>query len=324
MALKVSLGTVVIFGGSGFIGTYYAKKLISDGFFVYVIDLVPPRFLDENMIFINQDVRTLNDFDLDADVSHIYNFAAIHTTPGHPTHDYYDTNIAGAISVCEYAELHNINEIVFASSISVYGVGEDAKDEYSALTPNSAYGFSKMLAEKIHVSWNKRCKSSKLTIVRPAVVFGPGEGGNFTRLAAMMSKGFFVYPGRKDTIKACIYIEDLVFAIELARQTDNSYELFNGAYPEQYTLENIVDCFKNNYFPNLKLFTLPKYLVLLIANILHFFNFLNFGIHPDRVLKLIISTNISPQWLIRHNVQLPGNLRSALKRWSKESDGRFD
>ncbi|SQD79776.1 NAD-dependent epimerase/dehydratase family protein [Moritella yayanosii] len=318
------MATIIIFGGSGFIGTHLSHKLISDDYNVIIIDLNKPRFSHEQLTYIKCDVRDLSKLDINVPIERIYNFAAVHTTPGHPTHEYYDTNIAGASSVCELAEKHDVNEIIFTSSISVYGPDEEQKDENTELTPNSAYGYSKMLAEKIHKSWYKSRDNRKLTIVRPAVVFGPGEGGNFTRLATMMGKGIFIYPGRKNTIKACIYVEDLISAIESARYTDNSFELFNGAYPERYTLENIIECFKKNHFPNVKLFMVPKQVVLCAASLFKIVNFLNIGIHPDRVMKLIRSTNIYPSWIVENEIQLPGDLESALQRWSDSTNGRFD
>ncbi len=37
-----------------------------------------------------------------------------------------------------------------------------------------------------------------------------GENGNFTRLYWAIRGHKFAYPGRKDTIKACIYVKELV------------------------------------------------------------------------------------------------------------------
>ena len=48
-------------------------------------------------------------------------------------------------------------------------------------TPNTAYGIAKLVAEKIHEKWqNGDAAHRQLTIVRPGVVFGKGENGNFT------------------------------------------------------------------------------------------------------------------------------------------------
>lgn len=318
------MNNIVVFGGSGFIGTHLSKQIISQGDNVVVVDIVPPRFDHERLEYINGDVRDLSNLTLKQPISRIYNFAAVHTTPGHPTHEYYETNISGANQVCKFAEDNQVDEIIFTSSISVYGPDEEQKDEHTELTPNSAYGYSKMLAEQIHRAWLERDSERSLTVIRPAVVFGPGEGGNFTRLATMLRKGFFVYPGRKDTIKACIYIEDLLFLIHEARTSDRRFELLNGAYPERYTLEDIINEFTKNHFSDVKLYTVPKFIVLTAAKIFQVFNVFNVGIHPDRVMKLIRSTNIYPSWLDERGISIPGNIESALKRWSDETDGKFN
>lgn len=65
-------------------------------------------------------------------------------------------------------------------------------------TPNTAYGISKLVAEKIHEKWqNGNATHRQLTIVRPGVVFGKGENGNFTRLYWAICGHKFAYPGKK-------------------------------------------------------------------------------------------------------------------------------
>ena len=140
----------------------------------------------------------------------IFNFAAVHRTPGHPDHAYFETNIRGAENVCAFAEKWGIKNIVFTSSIAPYGAAEELKEETTLPTPNTPYGISKLVAEKIHLGWKASSSDHKLTIVRPGVVFGKGENGNFTRLYWAIRGHKFAYPGRKDTIKACIYVKELV------------------------------------------------------------------------------------------------------------------
>ncbi|MDP5211623.1 NAD(P)-dependent oxidoreductase [Pseudoalteromonas tunicata] len=327
---------VIVFGGCGFIGSHYAVYCVENNIASSVVlaDIVAPdlerttekfkRYVESGAIkYEFCDVRKPIELKAKGDTNFIVNFAAVHTTPGHPTHEYYETNISGALNITNFAQKIGVKEVVFTSSISVYGPDETQKDETTELTPNSAYGFSKMLAENIHKSWFDRAVDNKLTIIRPAVVFGPGERGNFTRLATMLRKGFFVYPGRKDTIKACIYVADLIYLIELARNSTNRFELLNGAYQERYTLENIIKAFQDSHFPKAKTFMVPRGVVLLIANILKTLNFLNIGIHPERVMKLIKSTNIYPKWSENNQVELPGDLKSALTRWSDDTKGEF-
>jgi nucleoside-diphosphate-sugar epimerase len=315
---------ILIFGGAGFIGSHLISNLKASGCKnIISVDIKEPVIKELDVEYIQKDIKDLSDLPIFDSVSMIYNFAAIHTTPGHEHHEYYETNICGALEICKYAERANVKDIVFTSSISVYGPGEEQKTECSPLKPVSSYGYSKMLAEGIHKDWLNRVENSSLVIVRPAVVFGPREGGNFTRLATLLNKGFFIYPGRKNTIKACIYVDDLLDAIEFAKSKKQPVITFNGAYHHGYTLENIITVFKEDHFPDVKTFLVPRIIVTGIAKFLQIFNAFNIGIHPDRVLKLVQSTDVYPGWLTSQNKTFDKGLVSALERWSKQTNGSF-
>ena len=316
--------SIIVFGGSGFIGTHCIRALVNKGGREIVsVDLLPPIKRFDGVDYRIGDVRELSDFIVPAKTARIYNFAAVHTTPGHPHHEYYQTNIGGAIEITRLASRNDIREIIFTSSISVYGPGEDIKTEDTPLTPTSAYGYSKMLAERVHRVWLEDAADRRLIIVRPAVVFGAGERGNFTRMASLLRKGFFVYPGRRDTIKACFYVEDLIEAIEFARERPERFVLFNGAFPQRYTLEQIVETFIRKYFPLAKTFEIPLPVVLPVARTLEALGGFGIGIHPDRVTKLVRSTNVYPGWLSSQGCCYPDALERAFDRWSITSNGSF-
>ena len=95
----------------------------------------------------------------------VFNLAAIHVTPGHPDGDYYYTNVLGAVNVCRFANDARCTNIVFTSSISIYGPSETTLDEDAQPAPVSAYGRSKLLAEKIHLLWQSEASNRRLTIV---------------------------------------------------------------------------------------------------------------------------------------------------------------
>ncbi len=315
---------VVVFGGSGFVGTHLVRRLSAAGEKVISVDIRQPRENLAGVDYLNGDVRDLHDIKLDGNVNRIYNLAAIHTTPGHKTHEYYETNVLGALEVTRFASMNSIPEIVFTSSISVYGPGEDMKTEQTSPAPESAYGYSKLIAERIHEQWLEAGPSRKLVITRPAVVFGPGERGNFSRLASLLKRGLFVYPGRTDTIKACIYIDDLLDAIEFARTKDSNYKLFNASYPIQYRLNEIVDALVRSHFPGARTFRLPRIAVILTARLLKAFNLFDVGIHPDRVMKLVRSTNVYPGWLLSQGWVFPPNIEDTFARWAKQSNNTFE
>lgn len=316
--------STLIFGGSGFIGSHLLRRLVSEGeTSIISVDRKPPPARIKGVEYREADVRKLSEFIPPATVTRIYNFAAVHTTPGHADHEYYETNVLGALEVTKLAARCDVAELIFTSSIAIYGPSETMKTEQTEPAPVSAYGYSKMLAERIHQQWFEAAIGRRLTIVRPAAVFGAGEGGNFARMAGLLRKGFFVYPGRKDTIKACIYVEDLLDAIEFSRQQEEPSVLFNAAYPQRYTLEAIVNALVSQHFPSARTYVVPRNFVLGVVRILRALNLFNVGIHPDRVTKLVRSTDVYPDWLTRKGLTFPNALESAIDRWAVETNGSF-
>lgn len=317
--------TILIFGASGFIGTHLLQHFSKmEKVRLIAVDLVPPATPLPSVEYHKADVRDLSRFAVEGPVDLIINLAAIHTTPGHYTHEYFETNILGATEVTAFARRKGVNTIIFTSSISVYGPAEETKSESSPIAPVSAYGWSKAMAEKIHTVWAEERPERRLIVCRPAVIFGHREGGNFCRMAKLLQKGFFVYPGRKDTIKACFYIKDLIAALLFALDQPDKLIVFNGCYPDRYTIEDIVNTFRKNHFPKLKTFLLPRPLILLAATLLRPFYALELGIHPERVMKLVRSTDVVPEWLMAKGRAKQGALDAALEDWKAESQGRFD
>lgn len=320
--------TAIIFGGAGFIGSRLAATLLKERAYARIVtaDIKAqprPLFGTEHIVC---DVR--DPISIPGDLSNIdiYNFAAVHTTPGHEDWEYFWTNVLGAINVCDFASANNCRRIVFTSSISVYGPCEEPTDEDGPLRPNSAYGMSKFQAEEIHRSWRRTEPGRKLVVVRPAVIYGPGEGGNFTRLAKLLKRGRFVYPGRKDTIKACGYVGELVRSIEFVRDLGLDEVTYNFAYPERYTTEDICRAFHD-----IAGYAMPKAvapLPLMMGAGLGFEALGKVGLKTSmnraRVLKLVNSTNIVPRVLPDLGYGYETDLKESLRRWKAESpSGEF-
>lgn len=313
---------ILVTGASGFIGTHLTRKLQSAGADVVCLDLKPAREILPRVAYLTGDVRSLSQIELPK-FDRIFNLAAIHTTPGHPDHEYYDTNVNGALEVTKVADRDDVRHVTFTSSISVYGPSEERKVESSTPAPVSAYGKSKLMAEKIHQAWVEAGIERKLTIVRPAVVFGAGEGGNFARMAALLNKGIFVFPGRRDTIKSCIYVEDLIDLMLHAGKTAERFELLNGSYPECPTLETIVTMLNREHFPRARLIDVPQSAVMAAARVLSGLNGVGLGVHPDRVTKLVRSTYVYPQWGQERDLFTGKGLAEGIAKWAAATHGSF-
>ena len=108
--------------------------------------------------------------------------------------------------------------------------------------PTTPYGISKLVAEKIHRVWQAEDPGRRLSIVRPGIVFGKHERGNFTRLYNALDRVLFAYPGRRDTLKAAIYVKDLVRVMdEMVRAPRAPVQLYNGCLPNPPRIDEIVE-----------------------------------------------------------------------------------
>ena len=315
----------IVTGASGFIGTRLVRALAGRGVRVLALDLLPPRERVEGVEYRVADVRAAFDPAIAAGVGAIYNLAAVHRTPGHPPHEYYDANVDGALTVTALAEAAGVETVVFTSSISVYGPGEDLKTEGSALAPTSDYGRSKRMAEAIHRRWAAGDPARRLVVVRPGVVFGPGERGNYTHLAAALRRGAFAYPGRRDTVKSGGYVDELLRTFDFALGRGEREITYNFAYPDASTTQDIVHAFARVAGTRERWPTLPYSAMRAAAGVFEAAAVLGLRtpIHRERIDKLVRSTRIAPAWLQAHGYAFETDLEAALTRWRDETGGTF-
>jgi nucleoside-diphosphate-sugar epimerase len=315
---------IIVVGGAGFIGSHLLRRLSDEGRYsdLYSLDLATPRVPISGVRYIGWDVRNPIPLNICGDgPADIYNLAAVHTTPGHDDWEYYWTNVLGAINVCKFATDIGANRITFTSSISVYGPSEEPKDESRELAPESAYGRSKCLAENVHTLWqSERGNERVVTIVRPAVIYGAGEQGNFTRLARLLERGWFVYPGRVDAVKACGYVEDLVSSMMYMQSRNTGLNIYNFCHPDPYTTEQICASFCEVATFKRPSLVVPTFVMLVAASLFELLAGLGFATSINR--KLVHSTNIVPRQLMQSGFRYAFDLRSALAHWKMSSPGR--
>lgn len=324
----------IITGGTGFIGTHLTNLLneVHPEAKVWNLDIVTPGTPNPvvknykpavregeklGSTFVERDIRKpIGDLPFTPTAEDvIFNFAAVHRTPGHEDIEYFETNIRGAENVCVFAEKYGIKNMVLTSSIAPYGASEQLKTEETLPTPNTPYGISKLVAEKIHMAWQKGGEGRKLTIVRPGVVFGKGENGNFSRLYWGIRKHTFAYPGRKDTIKACVYVKELVrFILWNVEERKTPFDIYNCTFEPAYTIEQIVTAMKKVTDLKQSVPYIPNSIIMPMAACAKMVGS-PMGICPARVKKLQISTNICGKKMASSGYQFKWTFEEALKDW---------
>jgi nucleoside-diphosphate-sugar epimerase len=212
--------------------------------------------------------------------------------------------------------------------MSTYGRAPDPTPETAPQYPETPYGISKVIGEKIKETWLAGDSARRLVICRPSVIFGPHDVGNILRMVRAVKKGYFFFPGDPRIVKAYGYIQGLVesFDFTMDRQGER-FIVYNYAEWPLLDLQGMVDAIKR--FTGRVAFTVRLPLPLLLAA--------SHGvqaaagmvgrsspIHPVRVRKVAFPTHIKPQYLLDAGFRFQYPFEKALEHWKRTSPGDFE
>jgi UDP-glucose 4-epimerase len=117
------MSKVLVFGGSGFLGSHVCDQLTLIGHEVTIFDIKKSEYLDSNQKMIIGDIL---DFDLVVesvkDMDYVYHFAAmadIADSRDKPK-EAVKFNILGTMNILDACRLHKVKRFVFSSSVYVY------------------------------------------------------------------------------------------------------------------------------------------------------------------------------------------------------------
>ena len=158
-------GSILLTGGTGFIGSHTAVALAEAGYSFVILDNLSnssSKVLDRlarlnasPLAFVNADVRdaqTLDKLFVEHKFSGVIHFAglkAVGESVAQPLR-YFDNNVNGTLQLLQAMQRAAVQKIVFSSSATVYGDPASVPIQESApLTSTNPYGRSKLLCEDI-------------------------------------------------------------------------------------------------------------------------------------------------------------------------------
>ena len=162
---------IFVTGGAGFIGTHTCVELLKDDHDILVYDNLSNGFLEalkrveiitnKKLKFINGDIRNLKTLEnamlsfCPNTVIHFAGLKSVSESTKSPL-EYYNVNVFGTLQLLKSMEKVGCNNIIFSSSATVYGKPDYLPfDESHKLSPESPYGFSKLMVEQILKDWVK-------------------------------------------------------------------------------------------------------------------------------------------------------------------------
>ncbi|MBK5074433.1 NAD-dependent epimerase/dehydratase family protein [Budviciaceae bacterium CWB-B4] len=231
---------VILIGASGFVGTRLIEKIISD-FDIKNIDKQQSHFYPE--ITTLGDIRNQVSFDsyLEGQDTVIL-LAAEHRDDVNPTSLYYDVNVQGTRNVLAAMDKNNVKNIIFTSSVAVYGLNKVNPDEGHPVDPFNHYGKSKWQAEEVLREWYHRNPQERsLTIIRPTVIFGERNRGNVYNLLRQIASGKFAMIGAGNNYKSMAYVGNVVaFIKHRLSNLSQGYEVYNYVDKSDLSMNELV------------------------------------------------------------------------------------
>jgi nucleoside-diphosphate-sugar epimerase len=274
--------SVLITGGTGFIGSYIAKKLLAKGYKVVLYDAsfnfssTPQSTYDaylkhrlkdlDKAIIVKGDTRNKADVIKavnDYNPSSIIHLAAlpISTTSNKNPEDATSINLYGTVNVLEtIRNCDSIKRFVFASSSMVYGnfQKEPAPEEHPTC-PIDVYGGTKLSGEILTKVYSKQY-GVEYTIIRPSAVYGPTDVNRRVSQIfvenALNSKPIILHNGGMSKLDFS-YVEDVAEGFVLALESKQAInKTFNITRGEGRSLKEFAEILKS-LIPNIKIEEMP-------------------------------------------------------------------
>lgn len=281
----------IIIGGSGFVGTRLIKSLGEEN--VSNFDKNESPFYKRNTTIGN----VLNPKELNASLKGyetVVLLAAEHRDDVSPTSLYYDVNVTGTQNVLNAMDLNGIKNLIFTSSVAVYGLNKVNPSEKTRVDPFNHYGKSKWEAEKLINNWYNNETNKSVTILRPTVIFGERNRGNVYNLLKQIASGRFLMIGKGVNKKSMAYVGNIVaFIKDRLKSKHNGFEIYNYVDKPDFTMAELAELIQNKLNLNKTKIKIPFWMGMIAG---YFFDFLaistkkKFFISSVRIKKFCATT----------------------------------
>ena len=289
---------VLITGGSGFVGSNLINVLKRDKTKeILSIDKKHSHWHDEITKQVNiVDENAMDQIDFVADT--IIHLAAEHRDDVYPKSLYDEVNVQGTEHIIRYAEAQQSKTIIFFSSVAVSGFAEVGTGECVKVNPFNDYGRTQWVAEQKLRKWYESAPNErKLIIVRPTVIFGPRNRGNFFNLINQVNNNKFLMVGAGGNKKSLAYIGNIIEFVSycITLPAGNSY-LYNYVDQPESDMNHIIETIYkglNKSMPSIRIPYFVAYAGAMLFDITAKFTRKNFPISCIRIKKFCANTSFN-------------------------------
>lgn len=260
------MSALLITGGAGFIGSHLTERLLSRGDRVVVVDDFNDHYLpalkrhnlsdvldDPNFTLVEKDVcdaSTLPDVLDSHDISRVIHLAAcagVRASIEQPLL-YEEVNVRGTLNVLEACRKADIENLLVASSSSVYGASERLPyfEDDPADRPISPYAATKRSAELLCHTYH-HLYDIPITCVRFFTVYGPRQRPDmaFHTFARNIAEGKPIQAfGDGSTRRDYTFVSDIVDGLTAAVDRPQPFETVNFGNTKMVELRRVLEIFQ--------------------------------------------------------------------------------
>ncbi|MBQ9543581.1 MAG: NAD(P)-dependent oxidoreductase [Clostridia bacterium] len=250
--------TILVTGGSGFLGTIMTDYLLDRGYACVNLDLVKSSVERGNYVSYVGDIRdreclekVFSEHKFDA----VFHFAAMLAHERKMKKELWSSNVDGTKNVFDMCEKYGVGKIVFTSSNCLWGKSFDHEvKEDEPADPIELYGRSKAEGEKILLAPSEKVKS---VIFRCPTIMDEGRLGLLAILYEFVDDNKKLWMvGNGENRYQFIYAKDLCRACELALDYPKSAVFNIGSddvksfnYKYQYVVDHSESTSRLAHFP---------------------------------------------------------------------------
>ena len=284
MRKETNIKNILVTGGAGYIGSHTCVELINSGYNVIVVDNLVngniqalkriENLTNKDITFFEVDLRdrkaldnVFNKIKIDS-IIHCAGYKAVGESVENPLL-YYSNNVSASVNLLEVMKIHNVKNIVFSSSCTVYGKPDSVPvKEDQELKPTNPYGRSKLMVEQILNDFHRSNANLSVSILRyfnpigahPSGIIGEDPRGIPNNLLPYVSK---VAIGELDElqifgsdyntkdgtgVRDYLHVVDLanahIKALEELMAHDKLMEIYNLGTGQGYSVLDIVKTFE--------------------------------------------------------------------------------